>query len=95
LARTFKVAVHARIQIERGDAQISRSCQPMPERRLDHGERLRRLLRIEVVALGLVGEIETWADDADAAYRPCLDQALGLERVERLIDGEVRAYRRV
>jgi len=56
---------------------------------------LNRLLRVKIVSFRLVGEIETWPDNGNAAGLACDEHARGRQRRERLFDGEVRQERGV
>ena len=86
--------VDARAQIERRDSQV-RWCEPEAYERVDDREGLNRLLRVEVVAFRLVGEIEPRPDDGDAVDTACGDRPRGYERRERLFDREVWQERRI
>ena len=54
-----------RSNVERRSSPRLRQAEP--EQRIDQRERLDRLLRVEIVALGLVGEVEAGPDDRGAA----------------------------
>ena len=58
-------------------------------------KRLNRLLRIEVVAVILVGEVEPGTDDRDAPHAAGGHQALRLPALERLLDRKRWQQRRV
>ena len=61
-----KVGVDLRADVEGGDAHVALIGKAKPEKRIKDRERLQRLLRIKVVALLFVGEVEPRADDGDA-----------------------------
>src|SRR6185503_7402599 len=61
--RSLEMPVDARAEVERRHAQRVGVREPPAKQRVDDGERLRGLLRVEVVAFRLVGEIQTGADD--------------------------------
>ena len=92
-ARGLKMTVDSCAQVERCQTEIVRSRQAKPAQRVDHGERLSNLRWIEVVAFGLVGEVEARPNDADAAHRRGLDQPHRRKSLERPIDCEVRPDR--
>ena len=72
------------------------SCrQSEPHQRVDHSERLQRLLRVEIVPFALVGEVETRADDGHAADTAGAEEPGGGDRLERLFDCEAGIDRRV
>ena len=67
----------------------------MPLQRVHERERLNRLLRIEVVAFGLVGEVEPGPDDGQAANGAAAGMLARRQRGERLIERKVGGNRRV
>ena len=62
-------------------------ARPVTDERIDQGKRLQRLQRIEVVAFGLVHEVEARADDRDAADGACCLRARRSGVLERTFDG--------
>ena len=59
---------YRRIQIQANDLQVFRFSKAESRYGFEHGERLERLQGIKIVAITLVGEIETWPDDCNAAH---------------------------
>jgi hypothetical protein len=89
------MAVDARAQIERRDADQIGLPEAEPAERIDERERLDRLLRVEVEPFGLVGESRPGPTMADAADALGTQRPLGRDRFERLVEREVGGEPRV
>ncbi len=86
--------VHARVDVEGRHLQVGRG-ESEPSKRIDQRKGLSRLLGIVVVAVSLVREIESRANDCDtvhAAGRECL---FAHDRLERDVDAVVGEDRRI
>ena len=69
VAGFLEVPRDSRTQIERRDPQVFGRRETKPYERVDECERLNRLHRVEIVAVGLVGEVQARPDDRDSSNR--------------------------
>jgi len=82
------VVIHSRADIKRRRANLPRRGKTEPYQRVDDGEWLNRLDRVEVVSLAFVGEVKTRPDNGHAMDTARGDQSVGHEDGERLLDAE-------
>ena len=86
-SRRREMADHVRADIQCRHIERARLREASPHKRINQSKRLKGLLRIEVVASLLIGEIKAGSDDGRAFHG--LQQAAGLYGLERLLDGIV------
>ena len=84
-----------RAHVESGHVDASGRGQAQAHQRIDDGKGLDRLRRVEVVAIELVGEVESGTDDGDAMHGAGAQRALRLHSRERGVDAVVDEDRRV
>ena len=86
LAHTSNVDVHTLADVERVQFDVRRIGQPQPEQRVQHGEGLSRLRRIEVYPCLLVDEVQAWPNDGNPANAARLHQVLCHQFAKRHVE---------